>query len=58
MFMFNEEQMQKMNKIIEMTMRYSAICKDCKHRNCCFFAFDCLSDNYKNFLKNLLTNEN
>ena len=34
--MFNEEQMQKMNKIIEMTMRYSAICKDCKHRNCCF----------------------
>ena len=48
-----EDKMQKMNKIIEMTIRYSAICKECKHHNCCFFAFDCLSEDYKNFQKTI-----
>lgn len=55
--MTNEEK-KKVGKIIELVKRYSDICNDCKNKNYCTFAFECLSNNYSCFVnrkKNLCT---
>lgn len=55
--MTNEEK-KKVGKIIELAKRYSDICNDCKNKNYCPFAFECLSNNYSCFVnrkKNLFT---
>ena len=44
-----EKEMEQVSKILEMTMRYSAICKDCKNYGYCMFAFECLSNDYLYF---------
>ena len=49
MYVFNEEQMKQLQNILEMTMRYSSICKDCKNYGHCMFAFECLSNDYLYF---------
>lgn len=38
-------------KIIEIAMSNNEKCKTCKFRGMCFFAYSCLSNNYKYYLK-------
>ncbi len=44
-----EKEIEQVSKILEMTMRYSSICKDCKNYGHCMFAFECLSNDYLYF---------
>lgn len=38
-------------KIIEIAMSNNEKCKACKFRGMCFFAYSCLSNDYKYYLK-------
>jgi hypothetical protein len=44
-----EKEMEQVCKILEMTMQYNPICKDCKNYGYCMFAFECLSNDYLYF---------
>lgn len=44
-------------KIIEIAMSNNEKCKACEFRGMCFFAYSCLSDDYKYYLKGVHGND-
>ena len=44
--MLNEEELRKMEIIIEKCQSYSALCHSCTFYKRCFFGFECLSSDY------------
>ena len=44
--MMNEEELRKVEVIIEMCQRYNEMCHSCKFYKRCFFGFECLSNDY------------
>ena len=44
-------------KLDETAMSNNEKCKSCEFRGMCFFAYSCLSDNYKYYLKGVHGND-
>ena len=48
-----EQEMEKVQNIIGIVQRNSITCQHCKFGPYCFFSYECLSENFKNFQKRL-----
>lgn len=48
-----EQEMEKVQNIIGIVQRNSITCQHCKFGPYCFFGYECLSENFKNFQERL-----